>query len=100
MQENAFRPLTLRRQGRRPKTISTVDEASEFLKHNWPKARCGPVCQRAKIACSAALEGAMTADEARSVFIEAAIEANMIVDDIGDSLILTLVAKSLPVSFE
>jgi hypothetical protein len=52
------------------------------------------------MAGSAALEGSITAQEARSVFIEAATEANMNVDDVGDSLIRALIAKVLPDSFE
>ncbi|MEK1890798.1 MAG: DUF982 domain-containing protein [Phyllobacterium sp.] len=100
MEENAFRPLILRRQGKKPETIGTLNDAFEFLKHNWHKARRGPVCQRAKIACSAALKGAVTVEEARSAFIEAAVEANMLVEDVADSLIQTLVAKALPGNFE
>lgn len=100
MEQNAFRPLALRCPGKKPKIISTVGEAFEFLKRNVPKARCGPMWQRAKIACSAALEGGLTADEARSAFMEAVVQADLTIEDMPDSLIETLVAKAFPSSIE
>jgi hypothetical protein len=58
--------------------VTSVLQASELLAHCWTK-RCGPKHAAASDACSKALRGEQSADEARVAFIDAAKEIDVYV---------------------
>jgi hypothetical protein len=60
--------------------VKSVAEALECLTTGWQGLRQGPACARAKMACLAALDGNLTGDEARSAFIDAAADADILVE--------------------
>ncbi|PIO43110.1 DUF982 domain-containing protein [Phyllobacterium zundukense] len=64
----------------RYRVIASVDAAADFLAHDWPTEK-GPIHLRARIACLDALENALSADEAREAFIEAAKESGILIRD-------------------
>lgn len=51
-----------------PKDIANVRQAFEFL-NEWNTARRGPLFIKASSACSKAMNGEVSADEARSAFM-------------------------------
>lgn len=63
----------------RLRTIASVAEAAEFLLNEWPGKR-GRLHGLAQLACLEAMDGSATGDTARSVFIEAAKEADIYVE--------------------
>jgi uncharacterized protein DUF982 len=77
---NPFPPVTIERH-RLGKTenVSSIIEASEFLLMKWPVHE-GQKLKAARQLCFDALDGKATAAEARSAFIEAAMEADIFVD--------------------
>jgi hypothetical protein len=61
------------------RTIASVAEAAEFLLNEWPGKR-GRLHGLAQQACLEAMDGSATGDMARSVFVEAAKEADIYVE--------------------
>jgi hypothetical protein len=57
-----------------PYTINGPREALHYLENNWP-VDCGPLCEAAKVACTAALQPGEEIEESRGAFVRAAIEA-------------------------
>jgi hypothetical protein len=64
--------------GDKIRSISSIEEAAEFLLYHWPLAR-GEKLSAARQACIDALHGKITCTAARDAFIEAAREANIYV---------------------
>lgn len=60
--------------------VSDPFHAMTLLMEGWP-AMAGPEFTRARIACSAALQGRVKPDEAREAFERAAVEAGMALRD-------------------
>ena len=60
--------------------ITSVEQAANFLAHEWP-TRSGPAYTAARIACLDAMEFALSASEARNAFVEAAKEASIYVGE-------------------
>jgi hypothetical protein len=58
--------------------IRSVEDAAAFLVYNWPVAP-GTNCKLARIACSEALAGSISLQQARIAFILAAQEADILV---------------------
>ena len=58
------------------RTVRTVREASELLRHHWPTQE-GSRYRQATAACDKALAGDTDPDNARRTFIAAAIEAHL-----------------------
>ena len=82
MDKKIFEPLTI--EGRKLgkfRTVSSVTQAYEVLLSEWDGRKQGPACLRAKMACQAAIEGTQSEAEARRAFLDAAAEANILVDD-------------------
>jgi hypothetical protein len=65
----------------RYRNITSVEEAGEFLAHDWPKAK-GPAQLAVGIACRGAMENALPVDDARNAFIRAAKEADIYIGEI------------------
>jgi hypothetical protein len=63
----------------KPRNISSVTEAAEFLFMNWPHPDGAKLCIARQI-CFDALDGKASVAEARSAFIEAAKEAGIFLD--------------------
>jgi hypothetical protein len=63
----------------RLRAIASVAEAAEFLLNEWPGKR-GRLHGLAQLACLEAMDGSATGDMARSMFIEAAKEADIYVE--------------------
>jgi hypothetical protein len=61
------------------RTITSVLQAADFLMNDWPPNR-RRLHGLARQACLDALEGSLTAAEARAVFIDAARDAKILVD--------------------
>jgi hypothetical protein len=59
--------------------VRTAKEAYECLVNEWHDRRRGPAYARAKLACMGAMDGSLSADEARAAFIDAASEADILV---------------------
>ena len=80
MMSQPFPPVTIEsyRLGK-PKNISSVTEAAEFLLMKWPLHE-GQKLKAARQRCFDALDGKASAADARSAFIEAAKEAHIFVD--------------------
>jgi hypothetical protein len=68
-------------------TISNASEAASVLADKWP-VTYGRAYQRALAMCAAVAEGVMTAENARSAFIKAALEAGVSTENSGSSAIL------------
>ncbi|TWB40706.1 DUF982 domain-containing protein [Nitrospirillum viridazoti] len=63
------------------RTITTVDEASNWLIYRWPEAHLNdPARQAATAACLAALDGSGEAEAARAAFVTAAETAHILAD--------------------
>ncbi len=60
------------------RNVSSVAEASEILRQNWPVQR-GKELSRARRACLDAMEGTGSVEEARTAFVAAAKEAGVLV---------------------
>lgn len=58
------------------RTVRTVREARELLRHHWPTHE-GSRYRQATAACDGALRGKTDPETARRVFIAAAIEAHL-----------------------
>ena len=69
-------PVRLNFGTRGNRSVMNVFEALICLDEMWPN-RSGPQYIRAKVACKAALEGRLTAEEAREEFVAAAVEAKV-----------------------
>lgn len=65
--------------GGKPRTITSVEQAAGFLMNDWPPER-GRLHGLARQACLDALEGNLSGAEARAVFIDAAREADILMD--------------------
>ncbi len=63
----------------KPRTITSVLQAVDFLMNDWPPNR-RRLYGLARQACLDALEGNLTGAEARAVFIDAAKDANILMD--------------------
>jgi hypothetical protein len=60
--------------------VHTVWEAAKCLANDkWPN-RAGPMCEMANRALRGAVQGQVTAEEARQAFADAAIEARILVE--------------------
>lgn len=59
-------------------SIRSVEDAATFLVYNWP-VEPGKNCKLARIVCMEALAGSISHGQARSAFILAAQEANILV---------------------
>jgi len=57
-----------------PYTINGPQEALQYLEQSWP-VDCGPLCEAAKVACTAAMQPGEEIEESRRAFVRAAIEA-------------------------
>jgi hypothetical protein len=62
------------------RTITSVEDAGEFLAHDWP-AEKGPTHLKARIACLDAMERAVGISAAREAFIDAAKESDIYVGE-------------------
>lgn len=60
------------------RNVSSVAEAAEILRQNWPSDR-GKELSRARRACLDAMEGTGSLEEARTAFVAAANEAGILV---------------------
>lgn len=60
------------------RNVSSVAEAAEILRQNWPADR-GKELSRARRACLDAMEGTGSVEEARTAFVAAAKEAGILV---------------------
>ena len=81
MKDVGFKEVTLKTaQPGEFRQIRSVAEAHEFLTTEWQGLREGPAAARAKIACLAALDGNQMEKEARAAFVDAAIEADILVE--------------------
>ncbi|EJM99608.1 DUF982 domain-containing protein [Phyllobacterium sp. YR531] len=77
MVSSVFQSVTLENsQIGRVETVSSIDEAAAFLLGGWPKKK-SPLHLEARVACYEAQSGLVSIEAARSIFIEAAIEANI-----------------------
>jgi hypothetical protein len=65
--------------GGKPCTITSVEQAADFLINNW-QPDPGRLHSLARQACIDALEGNLSGAEARAVFIDAAREADILMD--------------------
>jgi hypothetical protein len=65
--------------GGKPRTITSVEQAADFLMIDWPIER-GRLHGLARQACRDALEGNLSGAEARAAFINAAREADILMD--------------------
>ena len=81
MREHPFKSVTVEtdRAGSY-KIIASVEQASEFLVYAWPKEKDAAQLA-ARRACLDAMMGALSANEARSAFIEAAKQSGIYVMD-------------------
>lgn len=74
-----FLPVILENnQTGRNETISSISEAAAFLLNGWPKKRSS-LHLEARVACYEAQSGIVSVSAARTIFVEAAIEANIYV---------------------
>jgi hypothetical protein len=64
--------------------ITSVEQASDFLAHDWPTER-GPKHLKARIACLDALEKSISVEQARQTFVEAAKESGIYLTE-GEAL--------------
>ncbi|CAN7666801.1 DUF982 domain-containing protein [Phyllobacterium sp. LjRoot231] len=65
--------------GGKPCTITSIEQAAEFLTNDWPPER-GRLHGLARQACLDALKGNLSGADARAVFIDAAREADILMD--------------------
>ena len=63
------------------RNITSVEEASEFLLHDWPKEK-GLAQLAARTACFDAMIGAVLAEDARAAFIKAAKESGIYIAEV------------------
>ncbi|QND53198.1 DUF982 domain-containing protein [Phyllobacterium sp. 628] len=81
MQNAQFKPVTVESlHSCKLRNIGSVAEAAEFLSSDWPGER-GRIYLLARMACTEAMEGHATAAMARSVFVEATMEADIYVEN-------------------
>lgn len=90
MNDVPFQSLVLRlaRRGK-PRHVSSVGEALAFLKNDWTHKQ-GPACLRAKLTCTGALEGHFSPGEARAAFLDALLDAGILVEEGNTTLVETL----------
>jgi Protein of unknown function (DUF982) len=81
MEHLSFRPVIVEtdRSGKR-RRITSVDEAYDFLIYGWPAGR-GLVHSEAQKGCVAAMTAMLSTAEARVLFVEATIEADIYVGE-------------------
>jgi beta-glucosidase-like glycosyl hydrolase len=73
----ALNPITIEiNEAGHYRNITSVEEANEFLLHDWPQEK-GLAQLAARRACLDALMGKVAAEEARAAFIEAAKESGI-----------------------
>lgn len=64
------------------RTIGRTSRAAEFLLQDWPEElRTKPKYRKALLACQEALEGALPISAARAAFVQAAREADLLLDE-------------------
>ncbi|MRG53968.1 DUF982 domain-containing protein [Phyllobacterium sp. SYP-B3895] len=87
MNDVPFQSLVLRlaRRGK-PRNVSSVGEALAFLKNDWSHKQ-GPACLRAKLTCTGALEGHFSPGEARAAFLDALLDAGILVEEGNNTLV-------------
>ncbi len=90
MNDVPFQSLILRlARGGQPRHVSSVGEALAFLKNDWTHKQ-GAACLRAKLTCTGALEGHFTPVEARAAFLDALLDAGILVEEGNTTLVETL----------
>ncbi|ATU94270.1 DUF982 domain-containing protein [Phyllobacterium zundukense] len=81
MRKYPFRSVTVAtKEVGRYRTITSVEEAGEFLAHDWP-AEKGRTHLKARIACLDVMEKAIGVSAAREAFIEAAKESDIYIQE-------------------
>lgn len=81
MRKYPFRAVTVAtKEAGRYRTITSVEEAGDFLAHDWPTQK-GARHLKARIACLDAMERAVGINTAREAFIEAAKESEIYIGE-------------------
>lgn len=66
-------------------TVSSIREAAAFLLAGWPRKKAS-LYMEARVACYEAQVGLVSADTARLIFVEAALEADIYVREGSSNL--------------
>ena len=81
MRKYPFRAVTVAtKEVGRYRTITSVEEAGDFLAHDWPTEK-GATHLKARIACLDAMERAVGVSTAREAFIDAAKESGIYIGE-------------------
>jgi hypothetical protein len=81
MRKYPFRAVTVAtKEAGRYRTITSVEDAAEFLAHDWPTEK-GPTHLKARIACLDVMERTVTLDIAREAFIDSAKESGIYIGE-------------------
>ncbi|MHC1550332.1 DUF982 domain-containing protein [Phyllobacterium sp. K27] len=80
MESEFSKPVIVKSRSGRPRAISSAAEAHQFLLSEWKGRRKGATCARAKITCSGTVDGSFSTREARKAFIDAAVEADILLE--------------------
>jgi hypothetical protein len=81
MRKYPFRTVTVStKEVGRYRTITSVEDAAEFLAHDWPTEK-GPTHLKARIACLDVMERAVGVGVAREAFIDAAKESGIYIGE-------------------
>jgi hypothetical protein len=73
-------PISIRESNGIKRVLTSVEGASRFLTQAWPGDKQRPTYFAALRACLAALEGTGTADQARAAIVEAASDADVLME--------------------
>jgi hypothetical protein len=81
MKDAKFKPVTVESlHSFKLRNIGSVAEAAEFLSRDWPGER-GRIYLLARMACNEAMEGHASPAMARSVFVQATMDADIYVEN-------------------
>ncbi|MBQ9353993.1 MULTISPECIES: DUF982 domain-containing protein [unclassified Phyllobacterium] len=81
MKDAQFKPVTVESlHSFKLRNIGSVAEAAEFLSSDWPGER-GRIYLLARMACNEAMEGHASPAMARSVFVQATMDADIYVEN-------------------